>query len=266
MSSETTDRKPSRPQNPTSSQQLPKITEPLPCPRCDSLSTKFCYYNNYNLSQPRHFCKACRRYWTQGGTLRNVPVGGGTRKSTKRTRTSSSYSSTSSYATGATSSSSTSTLTNETTSAPANSVPVLPSASPKMGPVSTNGVNLNESGNFTAMLNMQGHNFLGLAGGFPGYGLGSGFEELDIGFGGTRVWDVPGASYGINGHNSGGVGVGVGGGGSVGGVGFGCNTWQMMSNDDHHDQAGNGAALVVGDQDCFAWSGLAISTPGKGLK
>ncbi|KAK7292146.1 hypothetical protein RIF29_07872 [Crotalaria pallida] len=53
----------------------------LKCPRCDSLNTKFCYYNNYNLSQPRHFCKNCRRYWTKGGVLRNVPVGGGCRKS-----------------------------------------------------------------------------------------------------------------------------------------------------------------------------------------
>nr|ABI16024.1 Dof22 [Glycine max] len=54
---------------------------PIKCPRCDSLNTKFCYYNNYNLSQPRHFCKNCRRYWTKGGVLRNVPVGGGCRKS-----------------------------------------------------------------------------------------------------------------------------------------------------------------------------------------
>uniref|UniRef100_A0A6N2L840 Dof zinc finger protein n=1 Tax=Salix viminalis TaxID=40686 RepID=A0A6N2L840_SALVM len=59
--------------------------QPLKCPRCDSLNTKFCYYNNYNLSQPRHFCKSCRRYWTKGGVLRNVPVGGGCRK-TKRSK------------------------------------------------------------------------------------------------------------------------------------------------------------------------------------
>lgn len=52
----------------------------LNCPRCCSTNTKFCYYNNYNLTQPRYFCKACRRYWTQGGTLRNVPVGGGCRR------------------------------------------------------------------------------------------------------------------------------------------------------------------------------------------
>ncbi|CAA0822399.1 Dof zinc finger protein DOF1.7 [Striga hermonthica] len=58
--------------------------EKLKCPRCDSTNTKFCYYNNYNLSQPRHFCKSCRRYWTKGGALRNIPVGGGSRKNAKR--------------------------------------------------------------------------------------------------------------------------------------------------------------------------------------
>ncbi|XWS50313.1 hypothetical protein CRYUN_Cryun12cG0077400 [Craigia yunnanensis] len=52
----------------------------LNCPRCNSTNTKFCYYNNYSLSQPRYFCKTCRRYWTEGGCLRSVPVGGGSRK------------------------------------------------------------------------------------------------------------------------------------------------------------------------------------------
>lgn len=52
----------------------------LPCPRCNSMDTKFCYYNNYNVNQPRHFCKNCQRYWTAGGTMRNVPVGAGRRK------------------------------------------------------------------------------------------------------------------------------------------------------------------------------------------
>ncbi|KAI3495314.1 hypothetical protein L1887_37601 [Cichorium endivia] len=61
-------------------QQQHQPHEALKCPRCDSSNTKFCYYNNYSLSQPRHFCKACKRYWTRGGTLRNVPVGGGCRK------------------------------------------------------------------------------------------------------------------------------------------------------------------------------------------
>ncbi|KAJ7947000.1 Dof zinc finger protein like [Quillaja saponaria] len=59
---------------------LQQQQQALNCPRCDSSNTKFCYYNNYSLSQPRHFCKACKRYWTRGGTLRNVPVGGGCRK------------------------------------------------------------------------------------------------------------------------------------------------------------------------------------------
>ncbi|KAL3530619.1 hypothetical protein ACH5RR_009941 [Cinchona calisaya] len=58
------------------------------CPRCESTNTKFCYYNNYSLTQPRYFCKSCRRYWTKGGTLRNVPVGGGCRKN-KRSSSSS---------------------------------------------------------------------------------------------------------------------------------------------------------------------------------
>lgn len=59
----------------------------LKCPRCESLNTKFCYYNNYNLSQPRFYCKACRRYWTKGGVLRNVPVGGGIRKAKRSSKT-----------------------------------------------------------------------------------------------------------------------------------------------------------------------------------
>jgi hypothetical protein len=58
----------------------PNVEVPPSCPRCDSPNTKFCYYNNYSLSQPRYFCKGCRRYWTKGGSLRNVPVGGGCRK------------------------------------------------------------------------------------------------------------------------------------------------------------------------------------------
>ncbi|KAG6428911.1 hypothetical protein SASPL_106950 [Salvia splendens] len=72
--------------------------EHLKCPRCDSTNTKFCYYNNYNLSQPRHFCKNCRRYWTKGGALRNIPVGGGSRKNSKRAASSSSSSSSTSAA------------------------------------------------------------------------------------------------------------------------------------------------------------------------
>ncbi|KAL0318280.1 UNVERIFIED_CONTAM: Cyclic dof factor 3 [Sesamum angustifolium] len=66
----------------TNAQQktLKKPDKILPCPCCNSMDTKFCYYNNYNVNQPRHFCKSCQRYWTAGGTMRNVPVGAGRRK------------------------------------------------------------------------------------------------------------------------------------------------------------------------------------------
>ncbi|XP_073226603.1 cyclic dof factor 1 isoform X2 [Cicer arietinum] len=59
---------------------LKKPDKVVPCPRCNSMETKFCYFNNYNVNQPRHFCKNCQRYWTAGGTMRNVPVGAGRRK------------------------------------------------------------------------------------------------------------------------------------------------------------------------------------------
>ncbi|CAI9777387.1 unnamed protein product [Fraxinus pennsylvanica] len=67
----------------TSTSQEKSLKKPdkiLPCPRCNSMDTKFCYFNNYNVHQPRHFCKKCQRYWTSGGTMRNVPVGAGRRK------------------------------------------------------------------------------------------------------------------------------------------------------------------------------------------
>ncbi|GLJ43053.1 hypothetical protein SUGI_0893780 [Cryptomeria japonica] len=66
--------------------KLQPPAQALKCPRCESMNTKFCYYNNYNLSQPRHFCKNCRRYWTKGGSLRNVPVGGGCRKNKRSSK------------------------------------------------------------------------------------------------------------------------------------------------------------------------------------
>ncbi|KAI9097478.1 hypothetical protein K1719_025249 [Acacia pycnantha] len=65
----------------------PQKDQALNCPRCNSTNTKFCYYNNYSLSQPRYFCKTCRRYWTAGGSLRNVPVGGGSRKNKRSSTT-----------------------------------------------------------------------------------------------------------------------------------------------------------------------------------
>ncbi|KAF8397495.1 hypothetical protein HHK36_016412 [Tetracentron sinense] len=71
--------------------KLPQPEAILKCPRCESTNTKFCYFNNYSLTQPRHFCKTCRRYWTRGGALRNVPVGGGCRRN-KRSKGSNSKS------------------------------------------------------------------------------------------------------------------------------------------------------------------------------
>ena len=88
-------------QNPTLYSQIkPRFPEQehLKCPRCDSSNTKFCYYNNYNLSQPRHFCKSCRKYWTKGGTLRNIPAGGGSIKNNKRSSSNAKRSSSSSSA------------------------------------------------------------------------------------------------------------------------------------------------------------------------
>ncbi|KAG8100239.1 hypothetical protein GUJ93_ZPchr0013g36087 [Zizania palustris] len=69
--------------------RMAKIPQPEPglkCPRCNSTNTKFCYFNNYSLYQPRHFCKTCRRYWTRGGALRNVPEGGGCRRNKRSSK------------------------------------------------------------------------------------------------------------------------------------------------------------------------------------
>ncbi|PNH04804.1 Dof zinc finger protein [Tetrabaena socialis] len=66
--------------------KLPRPEGKASCPRCSSLETKFCYYNNYNIKQPRFYCKACARYWTSGGTLRNIAPGSGRRKSKAATQ------------------------------------------------------------------------------------------------------------------------------------------------------------------------------------
>ncbi|KAI3928081.1 hypothetical protein MKW98_023682 [Papaver atlanticum] len=71
-------------------QQQQQFAQPLNCPRCDSTNTKFCYFNNYNRTQPRHYCKSCKRHWTKGGTLRNVPVGGARKNKRQKTNNNSS--------------------------------------------------------------------------------------------------------------------------------------------------------------------------------
>ncbi|KAK3025209.1 hypothetical protein RJ639_044557 [Escallonia herrerae] len=208
-----------------------------PCPRCESTNTKFCYYNNYNLSQPRHFCKACRRYWTLGGTLRNVPVGGATRKSSsKRPRTAAATAS-------ATSSSSSSTVTKDPAS-------VGPAIIHEVGKVGLNDTVAGDGGlTFTEWLSTPRVSGFGPLSGF-GHGLVSGLQG--VGFG-LNAWDWPTerASEG-NGGDSG----GSGGGSAYAGPSSGCNT----SRSGGVDIEGGLAA----DGDCLAWPELAISTPGQG--
>ncbi|KAM0866115.1 hypothetical protein ACQ4PT_042832 [Festuca glaucescens] len=79
-----------RPKGYPAASAAPAEVQGDPCPRCESRDTKFCYYNNYNTSQPRHYCRSCRRYWTKGGSLRNVPIGGRSRKGTSSSSSSSS--------------------------------------------------------------------------------------------------------------------------------------------------------------------------------
>ncbi|KAB2030113.1 hypothetical protein ERO13_D05G201940v2 [Gossypium hirsutum] len=171
----------------------PKLTEPLPCPRCDSTNTKFCYYNNYNLSQPRYFCKASKRSRCSSGSSPSVAV------------------------------SSSSSVTHEAESAPmvVNPTPPMPGLGikPEMGLAD---VNLNETvdlpvnGGFTSFLNSQGEGYLTLGG--YGFGAGSGFDG---------VWAYPGNGY-LGGFS--GRGGGDGSGGAVGGNNTGCNTWQATSD------------------------------------
>ncbi|KAK9948776.1 hypothetical protein M0R45_004338 [Rubus argutus] len=227
---------------PTKAQSLgapPPEQEHLPCPRCESTNTKFCYYNNYNFSQPRHFCKSCRRYWTHGGTLRDIPVGGGSRKNAKRSRTSS-----------------TGSMVSATSDQPLPATPVFVPVSATQGGGGSvqfggcGGLKANVSngcggGSFTSLLNTQ-PGFLAL-GGF-GLGLATGFEEMGFGFG-RAVWPFPG--------------VGSDGGALIGanGVAHGMmNAWQFENGET------GGLVNVGGGGDFCSWPELAISTPGNGLK
>ncbi|KAL3505227.1 hypothetical protein ACH5RR_035068 [Cinchona calisaya] len=263
MSSETGDQRPARL---SSMATRPSEPEHLLCPRCDSNNTKFCYFNNYNLSQPRHFCKSCRRYWTRGGTLRNVPVGGGSRKSSssssnKRLRTTSATPSPTPTITPAATSASSSS-DNRVASHPDEQLlhanPALmvgqmgSGSGPMTGSLMCCEVNLNESvapeasssTSLTSFLTTQGllPPFGGGGGGFD-LGLGPGLHGLGFGLG---PMDWPMEPVGDQ--------VGNGSGGSSSSAAGGCNTWQV---------GGDG---VEGEGDCFGWPELAMSMPGKGLK
>ncbi|KAL6956447.1 hypothetical protein U1Q18_046112 [Sarracenia purpurea var. burkii] len=250
MPSESSDRRQPKLQN---GGTHPPEPEHLPCPRCDSTNTKFCYYNNYNLSQPRHFCKSCRRYWTRGGTLRNVPVGGGTRRNpNKRSRSSAGAGASTS------SSSSSSSLTFDPIPA-ANPTTIIPGIKTETASPLFVDVNLNETipetESYTSLLNAHGGGFFALG----GFGVGSGYGFREMGFGGLGpgVWHMEEVSGGGNSNTfgSGSGGYGCSGAGSGSASANGCNAWQIGSVD-------GGLA----DGECFGWADLAISTPGKGLK
>lgn len=236
MATDTTERKTSRPSQVGAP---PPEPEHLPCPRCDSTNTKFCYYNNYNFSQPRHFCKSCRRYWTHGGTLRDVPVGGGSRKNAKRSRTT--VAATTTTTTGAASVLSSS-HHHDLRSFPAAAPQLLiPFTADHGGAVPFVG-DAKVCGSFTSLLSTQGTGLLALSG--FGFGIGPGLD-VDVGFGlGRAVWPFQGVSE--NGPTS----VNVGGSTMAG------PTWQLENE--------NGG--FVGGGDCFAFPDLAISTPGSFMK
>ena len=54
--------------------KLPRPEGSTACPRCESMDTKFCYYNNYNVKQPRYFCKVGTFHsWTSGIPFISTP-------------------------------------------------------------------------------------------------------------------------------------------------------------------------------------------------
>uniref|UniRef100_A0A7N0SXL5 Dof zinc finger protein n=1 Tax=Kalanchoe fedtschenkoi TaxID=63787 RepID=A0A7N0SXL5_KALFE len=217
---------------------------PLPCPRCESLNTKFCYYNNYNLSQPRHYCKACRRYWTQGGSLRNIPVGGATRKHSKRYRHPAAAT-TSHHSPASNSTSAASSPTRVSRGQTQLAITDDPNAkrhgehrqqvAEEEDERVWSGVNLdlNEADcSFSSLLNENGHRSTGYEFGY-GFGLGLMPGNDDFGFGEVGDGSVNAASGLVN-------------------PCAGTETWQIGSG-----------RVDVGD--CFGWADLPISTSSNDL-
>nr|GLL16722.1 dof zinc finger protein DOF5.6-like [Ipomoea trifida] len=54
--------------------------------KAESYDTKFRYFNNYNVNQPRYYCRTCRRHWTHGGAQHDIPRGGRSHKGKRSTR------------------------------------------------------------------------------------------------------------------------------------------------------------------------------------
>lgn len=48
---------------------LPPDVGPVKCPRCPSLQTRFLYFNNRKLGQPRYRCLECKNTFTHGGKV-----------------------------------------------------------------------------------------------------------------------------------------------------------------------------------------------------
>ncbi|KAL1193058.1 Dof zinc finger protein DOF1.6 [Cardamine amara subsp. amara] len=186
MPSELNHPRSTRVQGSTAAYQPPNLAEPLSCPRCNSTTTKFCYYNNYNLAQPRYFCKSCRRYWTHGGTLRDVPVGGGTRRSSsKRHR---SFSTTASSSSCSSSVITTTTQESEETNQGTNAT--IEASQGKGSNV------ISGYGSFGSLLAGQNEGaFLALGNGGGGldygFGFGYGLEEMSIGYLGDSGGEIP---------------------------------------------------------------------------
>ncbi|KAE8683338.1 hypothetical protein F3Y22_tig00111210pilonHSYRG00342 [Hibiscus syriacus] len=117
-----------------------------------------------------------------GGTLRNVPVGGGTRKASKRSRSSSGPS-----PSVATSSSSSVTHEAKSVHMAVNNAVLEAGAKPEVGLADVNlneTVDLTVNGGFISFLNSQGEGYLTL--GVYGLGAGSGFDG---------VWGYTGNGY-----------------------------------------------------------------------
>lgn len=226
----------SKMQDPTTFQpMIPQFPEQeqLKCPRCDSSNTKFCYYNNYNLSQPRHFCKNCKRYWTKGGSLRNIPIGGGSRKNTKRSSSASKRSS------SATNSSSSTVSSSAGTAAAAQNADTQPDRARVYGPkIDQENPMLDISGSFSSLLTSN-EQFGSLMDGLNPHG--SGLKLMQMGDFGENV---DSSGHGLN---------------SDPGL-------EVQSNGNPESYMG----LQNGDSSCWngsnGWPDLAIYTPGSSFQ